>query len=238
VTEEPSNHTGPVLVVLAHPDDPEFFCGGTVAKWARAGRKVAYCLLTRGDKGSDEPGVDPDELARTREREQRAAAAVLGVDRVDFLGYPDGELYVSPRLREDVVRVVRQVRPDTLVTSDPSNYYGSYVNHSDHRIAGEVALDAVWPGARSALYHPALYEKEGLAPHKVPEVYIAGAVQPDTTVDISDTFEVKLAALAEHKSQIDDLGGLEERLRQRMLDRESPPDAPRFIERFKRIQLR
>lgn len=238
MADDPGNLSGPVLVVLAHPDDPEFFCGGTVAKWAKSGRQVVYCLLTRGDKGADEPGVDPEALSRTREKEQRAAAAVLGVERVEFLGYPDGELYVSQRLRADVVRVARQVRPDTLVTSDPSNYYGNYVNHSDHRVAGEVALDAAWPGARSALYHPSLYQEEGLEPHKIPEVYIAGSVQPDTTVDITDTFDTKLAALAEHKSQIDDMQGLEERLRERMIDPDSPPESPRYIERFKRIQLR
>jgi LmbE family N-acetylglucosaminyl deacetylase len=238
MTDEQLDHHGPVLVVLAHPDDPEFFCGGTVAKWAKEGRQVSYCLLTRGDKGADEPGVDPDALAATREREQRSAAKVLGVKEVIFLGYPDGELYVSPKLREDVVRVVRQVRPDTLVTSDPSNYYSAYVNHSDHRIAGEVALDAVWPGARSALYHPNLYKEEGLEPHKIHELYIAGALQPDLAVDVSQTLDVKIAALAEHKSQIEDVEGLAEHLRERMLDPESPPDSPRYIERFKRIQLR
>lgn len=234
-----SEQNGSVLVVLAHPDDPEFFCGGTVARWASEGREVVYLLLTRGDKGADEPGVDPQQLAATRADEQRAAAQVLGVDEVRFLDRRDGELYVDEDLRRDVVRVVRQVRPYTIVTSDPSGYYFlSFVNHSDHRIAGHVALDAVWPGARSALYHPTLYDDEGLEPHKVKEVYIAGAVHPDTTVDVTDFFDLKLQALSKHKSQIDDVEGLEERLRERQLDPESPPDAPRYIERFKRLELR
>lgn len=226
-----------VLVVLAHPDDPEFFCGGTVARWAKEGRHVVYCLLTRGDKGADEPGADPVELARVREAEQRAAAEVLGVAEVLFLDYRDGELTLDQGLRRDVVRVVRQVRPDTLITSDPSNYYSTFVNHSDHRIAGQAALDAVWPGARSALYYPELYEDEGLAPHKVRQVYIAGAVHPDTVIDVTDSYPLKLKALAAHRSQIQDVEGLDQRLRQRMLDAESPPDAPRFVERFKRIEL-
>ena len=135
------------------------------------------------------------------------------------------------------MRVVRQVRPDTLITSDPSNYYSTFVNHSDHRIAGQAALDAVWPGARSALYYPELYEDEGLAPHKVRQVYIAGAVHPDTVIDVTDSYPLKLKALAAHRSQIQDVEGLDQRLRQRMLDAESPPDAPRFVERFKRIEL-
>lgn len=229
---------GRVLVVMAHPDDPEFFCGGTVARWAAEGREISYCLLTRGDKGADQPGVDPSALSRTREAEQRSAAAVLGVNEVCFLGYRDGELHVDQQLRQDVARVVRQVRPYTVVTSDPSNFYSTFVNHADHRVAGHAALDAVWPGARSALYYPSLYEEEGLEPHKVPEVYIAGPVHPDTVVDVTNFFDRKMEALAEHKSQIDDVEALAERLRERMMDPESPPDKPRYIERFKRIELR
>ncbi|MFP3855047.1 MAG: PIG-L deacetylase family protein [Anaerolineales bacterium] len=238
MSEEATRHNGKVLVVLAHPDDPEFFCGGTVARLTAEGREVHYCLLTRGDKGADEPGVDPEALADTREAEQRAAAEVLGVKGVHFLGYKDGELHVGQGLRRDVARVVRQIRPYTLITSDPSNYYSTFVNHADHRVAGQVALDAVWPGARSALYYPELYQEEGLEPHKVLEVYIAGPVHPDTTVDITDFFDIKLRALAAHKSQIEDADALAERLRERMIDPESPPGSPRYIERFKRIQLR
>ncbi len=230
---------GPVLVVMAHPDDPEFFCGGTVARWAAQGREIVYLLLTRGDKGADEPGVDPADLAKTRSEEQSAAAAVLGVKDVRFLDYHDGELRVDQGLRRDVTRVVRQVRPYTIVTSDPGNYYiFSFVNHSDHRIAGHVALDAVWPGARSALYYPDLYHEEGLEPHRVREVFIAGAVHPDTKIDVTDYFDLKMKALAEHASQIEGMEDLEERLREGLLDPESPPDTPRLVERFKRIQLR
>jgi LmbE family N-acetylglucosaminyl deacetylase len=229
---------GSVLVVMAHPDDPEFFCGGTVANWTAQGRLVDYLLVTRGEKGSDEPGTDSIKLATIRVREQRKAAQVLGVNHVLFLDYPDGELLVSQSLRKDVARVVRQRRPKTLVTSDPNNFYMGYINHSDHRVAGQAALDAAWPGARSAMYHPELYEEEGLEPHKIAEVYIAGTPDPDTTVDVTQTFHRKIEALAHHRSQIDDIDEVAERLRERMLDRESPPNAPRYVERFRRIQLR
>jgi LmbE family N-acetylglucosaminyl deacetylase len=227
-----------VLVVLAHPDDPEFFCGGTVARWASEGREIHYCLLTRGDKGADEPGVDPASLAETREREQRAAAAVLGVRDVEFLNYEDGNLVADLGTRKAVVRVIRRVRPDIVVTCDPTNVYGQFVNHVDHRVAGQVTLDAVYPAARSALYFPDLYQDEGLQPYKVHELYIAGPVHPNTSIDVTAFMERKLKALAEHRSQIGDLDELAERLRTRMLDADSPPDTPRYVERFAYIEIR
>lgn len=234
----PNSGLGPILVVMAHPDDPDFFCGGSVARWASQGHHVVYCLLTRGDKGADQPGVDSEALKRTREAEQRAAAAVLGVGDVQFLDYLDGELAATYEVKRDVVRVMRQVQPQIVVTSDPSTFYASFINHSDHRVAGEVTLDAVWPGTRSALYYPELYQDEGLEPHKVPEVYIAGSLNPDVTVDVTAFFETKIRALTEHKSQIKDPEGLAERLKDRMLDPGSPPEAPRYVERFKYIKLR
>jgi LmbE family N-acetylglucosaminyl deacetylase len=227
-----------VLVVLAHPDDPEFFCGGTVGRWAAEGREIHYCLLTRGDKGADEPGVDPAALAETREREQRAAAAVLGVTNVEFLDYEDGNLVADLETRKAVVRVIRTIRPDIVITCDPTNVYGQFVNHVDHRVAGQVTLDAVYPAARSALYFPDLYEGEGLEPHKVHELYIAGPVHPNTSIDVTAFMDLKLKALTEHRSQIDDFESLTERLRKRMLDPDSPTDAVRYIERFAYIGIR
>jgi LmbE family N-acetylglucosaminyl deacetylase len=229
-----------VLVVLAHPDDPEFFCGGTVARWSSEGRVINYCLLTRGDKGSDNDEKPPEELAQIREAEQREAARRLGVANVIFLDELDG--YVTPTLdlRREIVRVIRTVRPDIVITSDPTNFFPSnrYINHADHRAAGQATLDAVYPAARSALYFPELYQEEGLAPHKVREVYVAGAQHPNTVVDITDYFEIKVRALDAHKSQISDLEALEERLRANMTDSNSPPDSPRIIEAFRRIELR
>lgn len=229
-----------VLVVLAHPDDPEFFCGGTVARWCAEGRSVSYCLLTRGDKGSDDNKTPPEELAAIREAEQREAARRLGVGEVIFLNELDGYVMPSIDLRREVVRVIRQVQPQAVITSDPTTYFPSnrYINHADHRAAGQVTLDAVYPAARSALYFPELSNEEGLAPHKVREVYIAGARKPNTVVDISAYFEKKMEALRAHQSQIQDFKALEDRLKTNLTDPNSPPDSPRLIESFRRIELR
>jgi LmbE family N-acetylglucosaminyl deacetylase len=228
-----------VLVVLAHPDDPEFFCGGTLALWAEQGREIRYCLLTRGDKGADDARADPIALAHQREAEQRAAAAVLGVRQVEFLDQPDGYLTPDLALRKQVVRVVRRVRPDIVVTCDPTNFFPSdrYINHPDHRAAGQATLDAVFPAAGSAMFFPELLTDEGLAPHKVRQVYVAMPQTANTVVDVTATVERKIAALREHRSQIPDQAGLEARIRERLLDPTSPPDAPRYVERFRLIDL-
>jgi LmbE family N-acetylglucosaminyl deacetylase len=228
-----------VLVVLAHPDDPEFFCGGTVARWAAEGRRVSYCLLTRGDKGTDVTGTDPQVLARTREAEQRAAARVLGVLEVIFLDHPDGYLVPDLGLRKDIVEVIRGVRPDIVITCDPTNFFPSsdYINHPDHRAAGQATLDAVFPAAGSGMFFPELERERGLRPHKVSTVYVAEAQHPNTTVDVTAFLERKVAALREHKSQIKDMEGLDDRMREWLLDPDSPPDSPRYVEHFHRIDL-
>lgn len=228
-----------VLVVLAHPDDPDFFCGGTIGLWTSQGKKVVYCLLTRGDKGSDDPATDPGELMAKRTEEQLAAADVLGVSEVIFLDHCDGEISPSQDLCFEITRVIRQVRPDMFVTCDPTNFYPSRrrINHSDHRAVGEAALDAVFPAARSGMYFPQLLE-EGLEPHKVEHVFITGASQPDLTMDISSQFERKIQAIGCHVSQVGaDLAALKERLTPYFLDPESPSDTPRYIERFRYMNL-
>jgi LmbE family N-acetylglucosaminyl deacetylase len=228
-----------VLVVLAHPDDPEFYCGGTVARWAAEGREVSYCLLTRGDKGADESDADPEQMSRIREEEQRAAAGVLGVRQVLFLSHPDGYLVPDLGLRKEVVEVIRRLQPEIIVTCDPTNFFPSstYINHPDHRAAGQATLDAVFPAAGSGMFFPELEREQGLRPHKVRQVYVAGAVHPNTAVDVTDFVDRKIAALREHKSQIREPDGLEDRIRQWLLDPNSPPDAPRYVERFQRIDL-
>ncbi len=238
--EDCSTEDCKVLVVLAHPDDPEFFCGGTIARWAKSGREITYCLLTRGDKGSDEDTITPQELAEVREMEQRAAAEVLGVSEVVFLNHPDGFLVPDLDLRMEIVREIRKFQPEIVITCDPTNFFPGqrYINHADHRAAGQATLDAVYPAARSALYYPELSRSENLAPHRVREVYVAGAQHPNTTVDITDYMEIKLNALREHKSQIADFPALSERVRENLKDPDSPPDDPRYIERFHRIVLR
>ena len=211
-----------VLVIMAHPDDAEFSAGGTLARWTAAGAQVTYCICTNGDKGTDDATRDPAEVARTRESEQRAAAAVLGVNDLIFLGHPDGTLMPTLELRRDVVRAIRQVRPAAVVCPDPTRRYGpGFINHPDHRAAGEVALDAVYPSARDPLVFPDL-AAAGYAPHKVLEVFIANASDPNCAVDISTTVETKIAALRQHRSQVS-----EDRLREFI-----PARAAQMGERF------
>ncbi len=223
------------MVILAHPDDPEFFCGGTVGRWAQEGWEVVYVLATHGERGSDDPQTDPQELARRREAEQRAAAAELGVREIVFLDHPDGSVVASLELRRDLARQIRRWRPAVVITCAPERHPAYYLSHPDHRAVGEAALDAVFPDARNPLQFPELLA-EGLQPHRVREVYIAGAADPDTEVDISATFEQKLAALRHHRSQIGDFEALEARLRERYRV-EDDGGAVRYVERFRRIEL-
>jgi LmbE family N-acetylglucosaminyl deacetylase len=229
-----------VLVVLAHPDDPEFFCGGTVARWTNEGLSVTYCLLTKGERGDDHTGTDPEALAFQRMEEQRRAASVLGVQDIIFLDHPDGYLTPDLALRKDVVRVIRKVKPEIVITCDPTNFFPSdrYINHPDHRAAGQATLDAVFPAAGSGLFFPELNDEEGLVPHKVSQVFVAGAQHPNTVVEVTDYINRKIEALREHKSQIADMDGLEKRVLKNLLDEESPPEAPRYIEKYKKIDLR
>ncbi len=226
-----------VLVVLAHPDDPEFFCGGTVARWASEGDLVSYLLLTSGDKGADEPGVDPAALASRREVEQRAAADVLGVGQVHFLRRPDGTLEPDLELRRDICREIRRVRPEVVIGCDPTTIFPrrTRINHADHRAAGWATIDAIYPAAGSALYFPELLE-EGLLPVKVKTVYLAGSQSPDTSVDVTSHFDRKIEALRCHVSQISDPDELADRLRLRMLDPAVPPGTRRYIEEFRRLE--
>ena len=173
-----------------------------MALWAREGTDVHYVVITDGSAGSNEPGAVREEIARTREREQRAAAEVLGVRSVTFLGFRDGELEVNVETRRAVTREVRRIRPDVVVAPDPSRLWSQnrrYVNHADHRAAGELALCAVMPDAPSRPQFPELLD-EGLEPFEIPNLWL-GSEEPDTYVDITKTIDVKLEALARHRSQ-------------------------------------
>jgi LmbE family N-acetylglucosaminyl deacetylase len=227
-----------ILVVLAHPDDPEFFCGGTIARWIEAGHLVSYCLLTCGDKGTGNRDLTPEELCIIRQNEQRSAAGVLGVDSVIFLNHPDGYLVPDLGLRKEITRVIRQKKPDVLVTCDPTNLYirDSYINHPDHRAAGQATLDAVFPAARDHLNFIELWRDEKLEPHIVREVWISLPLEANVSVDITEYFEVKLRALNEHASQIGDPLQLKDRLRSRHTP-DSNLDEPRYEEHFRRLVL-
>ncbi len=187
-----------VIVVMPHPDDVESRMGGTVARWTREGKDVIYVVCTSGDKGTSDPKVKPEEMAKVREREQLAAAEILGVREVVFLRYPDQGLEDTAEFRKELARLIRTYRPDTVVAVDS---YGRYIDHRDHRIAARVTLDAIFPYASGTHSYPDLLE-EGLQPHRVKEVLICGSQDPNYYVDIADTIKVKIAALRCHKSQV------------------------------------
>ena len=234
-----SNGTTPkrrVLGVFAHPDDPEFFSGGTFARWAAEGAEITFVLATSGDKGSADPQMTHERLVTIREQEERSAAKALGVNEVIFLRYPDGELQPTLQLRRDITRLIRLKKPDILVTCDPTVFWfgTSYINHPDHRAIGTAALEAVYPTARDRLNFIELERDEGLEPHKTRQLYISGTTDPTTKVDITDYLETKINALREHKSQISDMEALAERLRSNR-DPESPEEQPRYMESFRVI---
>ncbi len=188
------------MVVTPHPDDAESRMGGTVARWALDGKVVVYVVCTNGDKGTSDPNVKPKDLAVLREQEQLAAAEVLGVKDVVFLAYPDQSLEEGGQFREDIVRVIRQYRPDTVVTVDP---YRGRLDHRDHRTTARVVMDAVYPFASSPGSYPDLLE-QGFLPHQVKEMLFCGTMEPNYYVDVTDTFETKIKALYCHKTQVGD----------------------------------
>lgn len=227
-----------ILVVLAHPDDPEFFCGGTLARWSRAGHHITYQLLTCGDKGfnaSTPADMTPDALCAIRHEEQIAAANVIGVEAVHFMDCPDGYLVPDLDLRRDIVRVIRKYKPDILVTCDPQTLFATYgVNHPDHRAAGQAVMDAVFPAAGSPVFFPELLV-EGHLPHMPKEVWCSLTLQPNVVVDITETWNVKLEALLQHKTQIGEPDKFIERMKPRRTD-DSTDENPRYEEKFRVVK--
>ena len=191
-----------VLVVAAHPDDIEFGAAGTVARWVNEGAAVRYLLVTRGDKGSDDPHADVDALTRLRTDEQLAAAVELGVEAVDFLDEPDGQVEASLALRERITHAIRAFRPEIVMTHDPTVLFvnNEWVNHPDHRAVGMATVDAVFPTARDPLNFRQHLDA-GLEAWKVAELYLWSTNEANQLVDIGDTIEQKIAALAHHESQ-------------------------------------
>ncbi len=203
-TEDPAAEgSGPALAVFAHPDDAEISAGGTLAKWAATGREVHLLVLTNGDRGSQDPALDRAELARIRARETVEGARVLGLSSATVLDVHDGDLENTPQIRAEVVRAIRRVRPTTVVSCDPTAWFfeNRYYNHSDHRTAGVIALDAVFPGAGNPHYFTD-HLQEGLDPHDVAHVWLGWTLEPNHREDVTGFLETKLAALAEHDSQL------------------------------------
>ena len=235
----PNNFPTPerVLVISAHPDDPEFPAAGTIAAWAGQGARVTYVIVTDGSKGSSEPGMTSEQLVALREVEQRAAADVLGVAGVVFLGYEDGRVVNTTDLKRDLVHQIRVHRPDVLITHDPTARIinNTRINHPDHRAVGDAALDAVFPLARDRLNFPE-DEAVGIQPFKVLDIFLTGTNEPNLTVDITATIELKIKALCEHQSQIGDVEALETRMRD-FAARSAEGTSFEYAERFRRVQL-
>jgi LmbE family N-acetylglucosaminyl deacetylase len=225
-----------ILVILAHPDDPDFFCGGTIAQWIKSGHHVDYLLMTKGEKGINDDFDDPLNIIEIRNEEQRNAADILGVGTIDYLDYEDGTLVASIDARERIVASVRTHKPDIVVTCDPTNYYmnDNYINHPDHRAAGQIVVDAVFPGVQNKLYFPALAER-GLEPHRVEEAWIALPKNPNVTLDVTKEWSIKIKALECHQSQI----GNKEKFRKHMDSKGILVNGKlRFEEKFHRIVFR
>jgi LmbE family N-acetylglucosaminyl deacetylase len=202
-----------ILVVIAHPDDADFSAAGSVARWTDAGIEVAYCIATDGEAGGRHTGIGPSELADLRRVEQTAAAKVVGVTDLTFLGYPDGRLLSSLDLRRDITRVIRRVRPErVLCQSSERNYERIFASHPDHLACGDAALAAIYPDARNPFAHPELLD-EGYEAWVVQEVYVMTPTAADVFVDITETVDRKIEALLSHTSQMPDPAGTEERIR-------------------------
>jgi LmbE family N-acetylglucosaminyl deacetylase len=229
--EEKSQGPRRALVVAAHPDDADFGAAGTAYLWTREGWEFYYLVCTDGSKGSDDRSIAPAKLVDMRRTEQRNAAALLGVKDVFFLDHVDGELTAGRKFLGEVVRVVREVRPDAVFTHDPEAIIinDSFVNHSDHRITGLTAVDAVYPAARDRLNFPDQIA-DGLQPHKVGEIYIWGSERANFEVDITDVIETKVRALAAHNSQFEEefIGALLERWK---------TAEGRYVESFRRVAM-
>lgn len=193
-----------VVVIVAHCDDIEFGMAGTIARWTDAGAHVTYCIVTDSSSGSNEPNADLEELIETRQQEQIAAAKMLGVHDVRFLNYPDGTLQPTLELRRDLTRIIREIRPNVVMTLDPRTIIvetNNYINHPDHRAVGEAALYATFPSAETRPIFPELLA-EGLEPHKVNRLFLTLSMQRNTAVDITTTIDRKIASLGQHKSQV------------------------------------
>jgi LmbE family N-acetylglucosaminyl deacetylase len=190
-----------VLTIFAHPDDAETMAGGTLLKWAKEGHVITMCLITEGDKGTSDPDDTPQAVVERRRAEQQRAAARLNATVVT-LGYEDGVLQPTLGLRRDLVRVMRRVRPHVVVANDPTVWFrhGQYINHPDHRAAGQAAVEALYPAVKKASIFPELLA-EGHQPHVVEEVWLGPTDEPDIFVDISDVFDEKIALICEHASQ-------------------------------------
>jgi LmbE family N-acetylglucosaminyl deacetylase len=226
-----TNQIKRAMAIMAHPDDTEFTCGGTFAHWIDDGWEITYVLCTLGQKGTHDPDTTPHEMAVIREKETRAAAQSLGVSKCVFLNHIDGELEVTMDFRRELSAVIRTYKPQVVFTHDPWLHYQI---HPDHRAVGFSALDAI-AAARDRLYFPEQLA-QGLEPNRVKDVYLWAPERPNTWMDITDTFERKIAALRQHKSQVSHMTDLEDRLH-RWAERNAENQSFRLAEAFHHMEL-
>ena len=226
-----------VLVVTPHPDDADFWCSGAIAKWIGGGAKVRYVLCTDGGKGTTDPNISSADLSKIREQEQADAVEALGVQELVLLHHPDGGLEDDDEFRKELVRQIRQVQPDVVLCPEP--YRKNLAWHRDHRIAGQVTLDAVFPCARDHLHFEELWRDEGLEPHKTPTILFWGTENADTAVDITGSLDSKVKAVAAHKSQMDGRSPQEvaEFIKQRAQPEEGGSGSD-YVEAFRKVTFR
>lgn len=230
-----------ILAVGAHPDDIDIGCSGAVAKYIATGAQAYYLVLTDGSKGSEDPHISNKELTKLRQKEQQDAADILGVKKIFFLDFVDGELENTPELRKQIIKIIREVKPNIVLCWDPTLYYDmerNMVNHPDHRKGGEATVDCVYPFARNARTFPELLD-EGLEPHVVEELLLINFSKANYFVDISSVINKKIKALAAHKSQFKEIEKFGERIREmnKMLGQKAKPKT-KFAEGFIRLTLR
>ncbi len=225
------------LVIVAHPDDADFICAGTAMMMAEQGIEVTYMVLTNGDKGNHNPEITRNQLIAMRQIEQRAAADLCGVKQVLFMGEEDGFLKSTRELRKRVTREIRRIRPELIICTNPDRYLvgDGYINHPDHRNAGLVALEAIFPAADNPMFYPDM-ANEGYAPHKISQLYVHGHEESDVEIDITPLVERKIEAILSHTSQFPD----PEKTRQWMVERwgEKQEDGTvKHFERFKAMKF-
>lgn len=238
IDQEGWNDQKKIQVILAHPDDPDFFCGAMLSRWSAMGHKLHYCLLTRGQRGTQDPNMDLDMLAEIRVKEQEAAAALLGISDIRWLDFMDGELIADLNLRHSIIAEIRRNRPDIVVTCDPSNIFPGQdrINHPDHRAAGQAVLDAVFPAAGNPAY--IIKDETGILPaHQVEEVWLSLTHQPNFSIQLTEYLEQKMAAILCHRSQVK-LTMEEMRITFNSRMEIDPITGEKaYFEKFKRIQL-
>ncbi len=227
-----------VLIIMAHPDDPDFSCAGSTIQMARQGIEVTYMILTNGDKGNHNPLVTRHQLILMRKEEQRKAAAMCGVKDVLFMDEEDGFLRPTPEIRKRVCREIRRIRPQLIICNSPDRYISGrgYINHPDHRNAGLIALEAIFPAADNPMFYPDL-TNEGYPPHNISQLYISHAEEADVEVDITEDLELKIKAILCHESQFDDLEATEKRMRE-WGGEEQEDGSKRHFERFQQLDFR